>query len=202
MTPNLINRDDLTARYAHLPFQTALRYQHRLPVGLDLEDLIGAGWIGLLQAAELYDPARGAQFGTYAIALIRGAIRQALRSWDFVPRRVREQARHDGREVPAMLSLDAPASAQTQETLGERLSDPSPGLEVQAAEALERAALRQALALLPQREQQILLLRYGRDATYREIAARMGLTEQRVHQLHQAALLKLRRDERLERVMR
>src|SRR5260370_5869301 len=85
-------REDLAAQYAHLPFQTALRYQHRLPVGLELEDLVGAGWIGLIQAAALFDPTRGVRFETYAITYIRGAIRQTMRSWDFVPRRVREQA--------------------------------------------------------------------------------------------------------------
>lgn len=197
MAQALRERNLLALKFAHLPMQTALRYRDSLPVGLDLDDLVGAGWIGLLQAAEGYNPARGVQFTTYAIALVRGAIQEALRRWDFVPRRERERMKREAVQAPLLLSLDAPGAGCESGTLGEHLPDPAPGPEARLLEDCTRTTLRQAMERLPKREQQILRLRYGRKRTFREIGQQMGLTEQRVHQLHRISLTRLRQEEAL-----
>jgi len=58
----------------------------------DKNDLVSAGVIGLLDAIEKYDPAKGASLKTYAEYRIRGAILDEIRAMDFLPRSVREKA--------------------------------------------------------------------------------------------------------------
>jgi RNA polymerase sigma factor for flagellar operon FliA len=58
-----------------------------------LNDLVNDGILGLIDAIEKYDDARGVKFETYAITRINGAILDALRSLDWVPRAVRQRAR-------------------------------------------------------------------------------------------------------------
>lgn len=64
-----------------------------MPGGIDREDLIGAGIIGLIKSVEQFDPLRDIKFETYAIALIRGAVLEMLREEDWVPRSIREKLR-------------------------------------------------------------------------------------------------------------
>ena len=65
----------------------------RLPAQVELDDLTQAGVLGLLDAAEKFDRAKGARFWTYAELRIRGAILDSLRGLDWVPRSVRRRAR-------------------------------------------------------------------------------------------------------------
>lgn len=84
-------RKALIERYAHLVTITAGRLFGPLPAGIEKDDLISAGSIGLIKAVDQFDPNRGIKFETYAITLIRGAILEMLRSDDWVPRLVRDQ---------------------------------------------------------------------------------------------------------------
>ena len=70
----------------------ALRYSHRLPPELDVDDLISAGMGGLLDAARRFDPTRGIKFKTLAEHRIRGAMLDEIRSVDWTPRSVRDKA--------------------------------------------------------------------------------------------------------------
>ncbi len=72
----------------------ALRYSHRLPPELDIDDLISAGMGGLLDAARRFDPARGIKFKTLAEHRIRGAMLDEIRAADWMPRSVREKLTH------------------------------------------------------------------------------------------------------------
>lgn len=84
-------RVELIDHYSYLVKITAGRLVANLPNGLDKEDLIGAGVVGLVKGVDQYDPTREVKFETYAIALIRGAILEMLREEDWVPRSVREK---------------------------------------------------------------------------------------------------------------
>jgi RNA polymerase sigma factor FliA len=64
-----------------------------LPPNIEQADLVSYGIFGLIDAIEKFDPARGYKFETYAIARIKGAIIDELRSIDWVPRSVRAKAR-------------------------------------------------------------------------------------------------------------
>lgn len=81
----------LINHYAYLVKITAGRLVTSLPGGLDREDLVGAGVIGLIKSVDQFDPTRDVKFETYAIALIRGAILEMLRDEDWVPRSIREK---------------------------------------------------------------------------------------------------------------
>lgn len=79
----------------HLPAvrRQALALQVRLPASIELDDLIQAGTVGLLDALRRYDPNAGASFSTFASQRIRGAMIDELRSRDWLPRSVRRHAR-------------------------------------------------------------------------------------------------------------
>lgn len=64
-----------------------------LPDGVDRDDLISAGLIGLIKAVDRYDPSRGNKFRTYASTVVRGEIMESLRARDWAPRSVRRRAR-------------------------------------------------------------------------------------------------------------
>jgi RNA polymerase sigma factor for flagellar operon FliA len=65
----------------------------KLPSSVEVDDLIQAGMIGLLDAASRYDELRGAQFETYAAQRIRGAMLDELRGADWLPRSMRRDSR-------------------------------------------------------------------------------------------------------------
>ena len=86
-------RDQLIMDYAPLIRFVAQRIASRLPSNIDIDDLISAGVIGLMDAIEKYDPSRDNKFKTYAEFRIRGSILDELRSQDWVPRSVRDKAK-------------------------------------------------------------------------------------------------------------
>jgi RNA polymerase sigma factor for flagellar operon FliA len=90
---NEYSREEVIHRYVHLVKYVAGRVSVNLPPNVELNDLISDGVIGLIDAIEKYDDERGVKFETYAITRIHGAILDALRSLDWVPRAVRQKAR-------------------------------------------------------------------------------------------------------------
>jgi RNA polymerase sigma factor for flagellar operon FliA len=86
-------RNKIINQYAYLVKITAGRLVSNLPPGLEREDLVSAGVMGLIKAVDQFDTNRQVKFETYAIALIRGAILEMLREEDWVPRSVRERVK-------------------------------------------------------------------------------------------------------------
>lgn len=81
----------LIDHFSYLVKITSGRLVTSFPGGVDRDDLISAGVIGLIKSVDQYDPTRDVKFETYAIALIRGAILEMLRDEDWVPRSIREK---------------------------------------------------------------------------------------------------------------
>ena len=69
----------------------ALRLAMRMPNGLNIEDLMSVGTLGLLDALGKFDPTRNIKFRTYAEFRIRGAMLDEIRAMDWVPRSIRKQ---------------------------------------------------------------------------------------------------------------
>jgi RNA polymerase sigma factor for flagellar operon FliA len=86
-------RDQLILHYSPLVKFVAGRVAVGLPQNVDQGDLVSYGLFGLIDAIDKFDLDRGYKFETYAIARIKGAILDELRSIDWVPRSVRAKAR-------------------------------------------------------------------------------------------------------------
>ena len=84
-------REAFLAEYAPLVRYVASRLAARLPREASLDDLVGDGLVGLLEAVDRYDPNKGVQFATFAETRIRGAMLDGLRQRDFFPRSVRRR---------------------------------------------------------------------------------------------------------------
>jgi RNA polymerase sigma factor for flagellar operon FliA len=79
----------------HMPLVKRLAHQMKakLPPSVEVDDLVQAGMIGLLDAINRYEENHGAQFETYAVLRIRGAMLDELRSSDWMPRSTRQNMR-------------------------------------------------------------------------------------------------------------
>lgn len=82
-------REQLVADYTTLVRRVARSVASRLPRGVDIDDLVSYGFVGLMDAIEKFDPTRNNKFKTYAEFRIKGAILDELRTQDWVPRSVR-----------------------------------------------------------------------------------------------------------------
>ena len=85
--------DDLIARGVPQVKRIAYHLLVRLPASVQVDDLIQAGMLGLLEAARRYDPTQGANFSTFAEPRIRGAMLDEIRRGDWTPRSVHRKAR-------------------------------------------------------------------------------------------------------------
>lgn len=94
-----LDRDKLILDHVPLLKHLVGRMALDLPPSVDRDDLFGFGMLGLIQAADSFDPGRGLKFSTYAYAKARGAILDELRRADFLPRGRREKVRELDRAV-------------------------------------------------------------------------------------------------------
>ncbi|MBI4949471.1 MAG: FliA/WhiG family RNA polymerase sigma factor [Deltaproteobacteria bacterium] len=85
-------RDKLLEDNIHLVKIIAYQVAVNLPPHIDVNDLISAGTIGLLESIDRFDPGKGVQFNTYASIRIRGAIMDELRSMDWMTRSMRDKS--------------------------------------------------------------------------------------------------------------
>lgn len=197
----------------------ALRVSRSLNAAADVDDLVGDGAFGLLRAIDTYDPAYGTTLEQYARRLIVGAMLNGLRRIDPVSERARRtlrlaererfaRAQCDGRLASlaemervdprlrsareaafahSTLSLDAPLGSA-----GHVLADWREEPSAQAVQAAGSRALRQAVALLPERQRQVVALHYYGDLSLHAIGRRLRISPQRVSQIHLGAIAKLR----------
>ena len=86
-------RDALLVEHLNLVHHVARQLARTLSTRTDLDELVSAGTIGLMEALEGFDPTRGLAFSTFAVPRIRGAILDELRRLDHVPRSVRRKTR-------------------------------------------------------------------------------------------------------------
>jgi RNA polymerase sigma factor for flagellar operon FliA len=113
-------RDRQLREHAVLVRKIAARLRARLPAGVEMDDLLQAGLIGLNEAIERYEARFGASFDTYASRRIEGAMLDALRSEDSLSRDARARQREIKRTVQALEHrlLRAPRASEVACELG------------------------------------------------------------------------------------
>lgn len=100
--------------YAPLVKRIAYHMMMRMPASVQVDDLIQAGMIGLIEASQKYDMSRGASFETYAGIRIRGAIVDEMRRGDWVPRSVHRNARRVSQAIAAVEARTGRDAADTE----------------------------------------------------------------------------------------
>ena len=192
--------------------------------GVEPDDLYQLGCLGFLKAVQGFDPEFGTQFSTYAVPKIAGEIRRFLRDDGpvKVSRGLKERGtgiRAARARLSTALGREPTLSELAEETglspediaAAETAIEPVVSLQAETgADGLtleglltggneeegmvERITLRAALEDLPEREQQVLLLRYYRGMTQMNTARVLGVSQVQVSRLERRALEKLRRE--------
>jgi RNA polymerase sigma factor for flagellar operon FliA len=119
------NKDHLLTEHMPLVKKLAHHMKAKLPPSVEVDDLIQAGMMGLLDAINRYEDNHGAQFETYAVLRIRGAMLDELRNSDWMPRSTRQNMR---KLEAAMATLQqrlgrAPSESEVAKSLKMSLED-------------------------------------------------------------------------------
>ena len=174
---------------ANLRFVVAIARQYQNK-GLDIDDLVSEGNLGLIKAARKFDGNRGLRFVNYAVVFIRQQIEKALQK-ESAEQRVENAS--DGRTR----SVDAPLGAKPNTSLLSVLADanaPMADERVYRADAEE--AVEYALGVLSRREARVVYAYFGIEQdhqTMAEIAESMSLKRERVRQIRDHAIRRLRK---------
>ena len=237
---NMVARDELVNANLRFVIDVAKNYQNR---GLSLSDLISAGNVGLLTAAERFDGTKGYKFISYAVWWIKQSILQSIAEHARTVRLplnklsllkdISKASRKlgQGREgepaieeiareldMPEQEILDTMMSARSVRSLDESfeeddersllniLSDDNQATpDSHVLETSARAQLEEVLENLDERELRIIRLYFGLDGseslTLEQIGGLMGLTRERVRQLKERALGKLRHPARYQALL-
>jgi RNA polymerase sigma factor for flagellar operon FliA len=213
--PGLRNR--LVVQYSPLVKYVAGRMRSRLPHSVDQDDLVSDGVLGLMDAIERFDPARGLSFQTFAVPRIRGAIIDGLRAMDFVPRSVRDKvrvvqqatialeeklgrlpddeevAREVGVPVQQVRDLTKQASSNHANLDDFELADElASAADTSVEQGDTKDSLRRVIGELGERDQVVIALYYFEGLTLAEIGRVLGVTESRISQVHSRATATLR----------
>ena len=198
--------------YAHAISAEVLK---KLPSSVDRDDVMGAAELGLVEAAQKFDPSRGVLFKTFAYYRIRGAIYDSLRKADWLKGDARlrfESGANEylkdhteagaGEAVPSstaygelqqLTSAVVTSYILSLDGLNYEIADP----KAESAEdaLLQRDGQRQlkdALSRLPENNRRLIEQYYFHDATLEEIGSQMGLSKSWVCRLHAKSLDMLR----------
>jgi RNA polymerase sigma factor (sigma-70 family) len=195
---------------AHLPLilREARGYARK---GVPLEDLVGEGCFGVVEALSRFDAMRNVRFMTYAIWWVRRRLVVALSTQGRnvrIPRRALAQASAARRDAPREGATPmAPYAREvslgdfgegSEMRASDVLRDPSPSPEACAQFSESSRLARRAVDRLPPRERSILALRFGLSGadpmTLPELATQLGVSKERIRQLEHRALQRIRAD--------
>jgi RNA polymerase sigma factor for flagellar operon FliA len=235
------DREDLLVSLYPLLRRMALKMRSHLPASVEVDDLVGAGALGLLDAVAKFDLSKHTKLETYARHRIRGSMLDSLRALDPVSRSLRMKSRKieklyrelgnrlgraaSDEEMVEALGVDLP---EWQDILGELQSVAKDG-DFSARWPARRGAgvrhlthtggedndavadlpsggdgpfelllrreqgeiLQRALASLPARDREVMILYYWNELTMAQIATRLGVDESRICQIHSQMLARL-----------
>ena len=155
------------------------------------------GNMALIKAAQKYEPGHGCRFASYAAPYIRRAMEQSIEQMSGLYRIPRDMDTPAERKRSTPLSMDAPLGGRDNVNLLSVVEDPSspiPGEDQEIADLHEQ--LNVCLPLLDDREKQVVTMIYGLNTekhTMAEIAEVMGIKRERVRQIRDKAMRKVRK---------
>lgn len=158
------------------------------PGHVKVEDMFAAGYEGLVDAANKYDPTRGVPFAKYAVLRIKGSMGDYARSVDWLSRRDREKHPDAQQPVSLQTSFTSGRTDSTEVELSDMIVDPA---DVEHAVEV-RTLILDVLPRLPPRSQWVIVARYWCDETQAQIGVELGVSGSRVNQIEMAALHKMR----------
>ncbi len=188
--------------------------------GMDYDDLYAAGCVGLIKAADGFDPGRGLQFSTYAVPVILGEIKRLFREGGAIRvgrrlkelsgkiNRIREKHIQKHGEEPTVCELAMALEVSAEDVTQAMLSAmPVSSLTVQEEdtgeefdipadsfeESLpERISLLQAIEGLDKKDRNLIFLRYHEEKTQAQTAAILGTSQVQISRREKKILLQLR----------
>lgn len=176
-------RQTLIERNLRLVAFIARRYENPPTVGVNIEDLISIGTLGLIKAVNTFRSDKNIKLATYASRCIENEILMYFR-------------KVSGKQE---VSLDEPLNTDPdggELLLSDVLGSDDPPMRQAVEEAEEREALRRAVAALEERERLIIRLRFGldgvREMTQSEVADLLGISQSYISRLEKKILRKLR----------
>jgi RNA polymerase sigma factor FliA len=212
----------LYERYLPVVRRIAMKLVRRLPSQITMDDLIGAGWVGMVEALRRRDSIpTEEQFESYAAHRVRGAILDYLRSLDPMTRKMRGASRQITAAIKTFTARvgRSPAEEEIAGELGIELegyrvllhqvaqadptrveltdfSSPRSGSDTAPDIMAQRHELADRIAgaveRMPERLQLILSLYYQEECSFREVGEVLGVTEARICQLHAEAIHRIR----------
>ena len=154
--------------------------------GINLEDLISIGTIGLIKGVNTYKPEKNIRLATYASRCIENEILMYIR----------KISSHKGD-----VSLDEPINTDwdgNELLLGDVLGTEPDAVSRPLEDDVDLRLLREALGRLPDKEKTIVTLRFGlggsREKTQKEVADLMGISQSYISRLEKRIILRLRRE--------
>lgn len=166
--------------------------------GIAYDDLVGEGNMGLLKAAKRFSPYPGKRFVKFAAPIIRDAIERHIEQHSGLYKVPRAEASSAEMRLSHPISVDAPIPAGSNNNFNllnllENANSPYADKAFEDADA--QAHLERVIRVLDERQQRVISLLYGIGCdrvTMAEAGALMGLKRERVRQIRDAALRKLK----------
>ncbi|MBI4365568.1 MAG: sigma-70 family RNA polymerase sigma factor [Deltaproteobacteria bacterium] len=203
--------NELVTKY--LPFATSIanRVSQSLSSSVDYDDVLCNARLGLIEAAQRFDPAQEVDFRTFAYYRIRGAIYDGLRKSGWLPRSLYarlkfEEAANDYLQQRSLYrgATDESAVAEMTDTVNSLASiyvmslDAHDDLDIEDTQQETadqrtafhqvRAHMREAMTILAPKEKQLIMMYYFQNRTLEEAGARLGLSKSWTSRLHMRAL--------------
>ena len=176
-------RKQLVEHNLRLVVYIARRFEN---TGVNLEDLISIGTIGLIKAINTYRTDRNIKLATYASRCIENEILMHIR-------KIANQRTEVSLDEPINMDCDG-----NELLLSDILGTDEDMVQRPLEEDVDLCVLRQALRELPEREREIVLMRYGlegrKELTQKEVAQKMGISQSYISRLEKKIMLRLRKE--------
>lgn len=214
---NLVDRDELVEKYRYYVYSIVKKIRATLPKNVDFEELVSYGMIGLMEAADRFDPRRGIAFTTFSYYRIRGAIFDGLREMGVLMRSPQgkwvqreanindliQTATDDSesgtntvddeiKEVGSLIDRIIPAYllSLSDESTPEAIDTADLPSDIVEMDDLKKLVRSQVNALSP-KEKVLIQKLYFKQMTTTKLAKEMGVTKSWVSRLHSKAIIQL-----------